>query len=94
MVLLCRDDPLPDDIDLKALLADLGAQPFGAETGLSVAWFENGALVTNEKERGPSMKNVVGSGSPMERINDEVQKRVGRHFGYTRAVTFGNLGGK
>jgi serine/threonine protein kinase len=92
MVLLARETPLPAEVDLKAALAGLGAQKLAEEEGTSVAWFENGEVVRDEPLRAPNLKAVTAGSSPLERINGEVQRRVGRHFTYTRAVTFGTLG--
>jgi tRNA A-37 threonylcarbamoyl transferase component Bud32 len=94
LVLLARETPLPAHVDLAAELADLGEQPPADREGLSVAWFENGEVVRDEPTRAANLKAVQGSVSPLERVNAEVQRRVGGHFTYTRAVTFGNLGGK
>ena len=87
---------MPAEVDLKAELGGLGAVPLPAEDrdGQAVAWFADGQVVKNEPERAANLGRVKGGDNPLERINDEVQRRVGKHFEYTRAVTFGNLGGK
>jgi serine/threonine protein kinase len=92
LVLLVREEPLPRDVDLTALLADLGAQ---TTSDLQAAgWFQNGELVTGEKDRGPSFKQARASDNPVLRTQQLVQERVKGHFAYTRAVTFGNEGGR
>jgi serine/threonine-protein kinase len=91
LVLLARDEPLPSEADLKKELAGLGRHPLADPEGLSVAWFENGALVRDEPLRAPILTDVRDGSSPLERVNREVQRRVGRYFTYSRAVTFGCL---
>jgi hypothetical protein len=91
MVLLCRDDPLPEDVDLKAILGRFGPQPLAGQDAGVVAWFENGTTVRDEPRRAPLARPVKG-GNPLERLNREVQRRVKGHFSYTRAITYGNEG--
>jgi serine/threonine protein kinase len=91
IVLLCRDDVLPPDVDLKGLLGRFGPQPLAGQDVGVVAWFENGDVVRNEPLRAPLAKPVEG-GNPLERLNREVQRRVKEHFSYTRAITYGNEG--
>ena len=59
----------------------------------AVAWFENGKTVQDEKQRAPLTTPVEGS-NPLERLNAEIHKRAKGQFGYTRAITYGNEGGK
>jgi serine/threonine protein kinase len=92
LVLLVREEPLPPDVDLAALLAGLGAQT--TSDLQAVGWFQNGELVTREKDRAPSFKQVRASDNPVLRTQQVVQERVKGHFAYTRAVTFGNEGGR
>jgi serine/threonine protein kinase len=91
MVLLCRDDLLPEDVDLKGLLGKFGPQPLGGQELTVVAWFENGDTVRDEPLRAPLAKPVEG-GNPLERLNREVHRRVKEHFSYTRSITYGNEG--
>ncbi len=93
MVLLCRDDLLPEDVDLKALLGTFGPQPFAGQDRHAVSWFENGTTVRDEAQRAPLTTPVEGS-NPLERLNSEIHKRAKGHFGYTRAITYGNEGGE
>ena len=93
MVLLCRDDPLPADVDLQATLGTFGEQSLQGQRRDAVAWFENGEMERNQEYRAPLVTPVDGS-SPLERINSEIHKRAKRHFSYTRAITYGNEGGK
>jgi serine/threonine protein kinase len=91
IVLLCRDDPLPEDKDLAALLGKFGPVPLEGQDAGAVAWFENGEMVRDEPQRAPLVKPVV-EGNPLERLNREVQRRVKGEFSYTRAITYGYLG--
>ncbi len=79
-------------MDLAALLGDLGAQTTSDLE--AVGWFQNGELVTSEKDRAPSFKQTRASDNPVLRTQEVVQQRVKGHFAYTRAVTFGNEGGR
>jgi serine/threonine protein kinase len=92
LVLLVREEPLPRDVDLAALLADLGAQT--TPDLHAVGWFENGELVTGEKDRAPNFKQARPSDHPVLRTQQRVQERVKGLFAYTRAVAFGNEGGR
>jgi hypothetical protein len=91
LLLLAREERLPEDVDLAGLLADLGPQKM--EDKLDHAWFENGALVRDDELRAPSLKSRPSS-NPMVRINGLLQKRLGGYFSYTRGVTFANRGGQ
>ncbi len=91
MVLLCRDDPLPGDVDLVGLLGPFGAQPLAGQDTRAVAWFENGEPVQDEPQRAPLTVPVAG-GNPLERLNRAVYRRAKRHFAYTVAITYGNEG--
>jgi hypothetical protein len=95
MLLLVRETPLPADVDLAKALSGLGRQGRSREEELNdVAWFENGRLVTREKERAANLKDVGESSNPVLRLQYTLRERLGGHFEYTRAVTFGNRGGK
>jgi hypothetical protein len=91
MVLLCRDDPLLEDVDLKGILGRFGPQPLAGQDVTTVAWFENGEAVHDEPQRAPLTKAGEG-GNPLEQLNREVQRRAQGHFSYTRAITYGNEG--
>src|SRR5262249_58254082 len=71
-----------------------GAPRPGAREGESGAGCENGGVVRDAPTRAADLTVVQGSVSPLERVNAEVQRRLGGHFSYTRAVTFANQGGK
>ena len=94
LFMLCLEKPLPEDIDLQMILKDLGPQKTTGVDAGAVAWFENGNVVRDEPNRAASLGKVVEGSNPVERINRQLQGRVSRHVnGYTRSVTFGNLGG-
>jgi hypothetical protein len=90
LLLLLRDEPLPPDVDLAALLGNL--EPQTTSDLQAAGWFENGALVTGEKDRAPSFKQTHPSDNLVLRTQQVVQQRVKGLFAYTRAVTFGNEG--
>lgn len=95
MLLLVRETLLPKSIDLEALLKGLPKQHRSREEELGeVAWFENGQVVTDEKNRAANLKKAVGSSNPNVALQSELQKRLKDLFTFTRAVTFGNAGGK
>jgi serine/threonine protein kinase len=91
MVVLCRDEPLPEEVDVGQMLGEFGRQSLAGQLPGAVAWFENGVTVTDEPQRAPLTKAVEG-GNPLERVNREIQRRVKGHFSYTRAITYVNEG--
>jgi hypothetical protein len=94
LLLLVRETPLPRDVDLAKILAGLEPQQRKRDEELAeVAWFENGEVVRDEKDRGPNLVDTVKSSNPILRLHHELHERLGKHFTYTRAVTFGNRGG-
>jgi serine/threonine protein kinase len=95
LLLLVRTTPLPQDVDLKTALAGLGAQKRSNKDELSeVAWFEDGRLVRDEQGRGADLKVTVEGQNAVLRLHHTLRQRLGNQFEYTRAVTFGNQGGK
>jgi hypothetical protein len=92
LLLLTRRTPLPAGVDLEGRLRGLGPQ-----TGLAPAeavWFRDWETVRDEPGRGPLLNNPPGSSHPAERAQQELKRRLGDLFGFTRAVCFGNEGGK
>jgi serine/threonine protein kinase len=89
LLLLARETPLERDVDLPNLLGDLGPQAWPDLR--YVAWFQNGAEVTDEPDRAPSGK-VGESSNPAVRTQQRVRQRLGERFVFTRAVSFGNQG--
>jgi hypothetical protein len=95
LLLGVRATPLPVNVDLEAVLAGLGTQARdNADELREVAWFQNGDLVWDEKDRAPNLGGTKGSGNPMLRLQYVLGERLGEHFEFTRAVTFGYQGGK
>jgi tRNA A-37 threonylcarbamoyl transferase component Bud32 len=95
LLLLARETPLPEDTDLGRALAGMKPQKRKNQAELGeVAWFEDSGLVTDEKGRAANLKDTGVSTNPVLRFQQELRERLGQRFGYTRAVTFGNLGGK
>jgi hypothetical protein len=95
LLLLVRETPLPEDVDLGKALSGLGAQKREREEDLNeVAWFENGQVVKDERERAANLAATETATSPVLRLQQALRQRLGGQFEYTRAVTFGNKGGK
>lgn len=92
MVLLCRDEILPSNVDLQAKLGEFGEQSFKEQDSLAVSWFENGYTVRDEPKRAPLAKAVKG-GNALEQLNREIFRRVQQDFSYMRSITYGNEGG-
>lgn len=93
LLMLVRDTPLPSDVDLKAVFAGLPAQQ-RADVAAS-AWFENGEVVRNEVDRGAvKLGQAVESQDPILRTQSLLRTRLKELFPYTRAVCFGNKGGR
>jgi hypothetical protein len=86
--MLVRDTPLPANVDLPALLGDLGEQA-GTDHEY-VRWFENGRVVTGEPTRSPGGR--VHTSDPVERTQARMRERLGALFPFSRAVSFYNLG--
>jgi serine/threonine protein kinase len=95
MLLLVRSTPLPESVDLNAALAGLGEQKRNNRDELNeVAWFEDGRLVRDEEGRAFNLKETQEAQNPVLRLQNTLRNRLGERFEYTRAVTFGNQGGK
>jgi len=95
LLLLAREAPLPADVDLAKVLAGLGKQDRRNQDELGeVAWFENGMLVKDDPDRAANLKEISPASNPVLRLQGELKRRLGGQFAYTRAVTFGNLGGR
>jgi serine/threonine protein kinase len=88
LLLLVRETPLERDVVLPNLLGDLGPQAWPDLR--YVAWFQNGAEVTDEPDRAPS--RIGESANPAVRTQQRVRQRLGERFVFTRAVSFGNQG--
>jgi serine/threonine protein kinase len=90
LVLLVRDTPWPREQDLAALLGPLEPQPMIDPQAM--AWFENGALIRDERDRAPHLQGRVSS-NVLLRTQQRLQEKLRRHFSYQRAVSFTNQGG-
>ena len=94
LLLMVRETPLPEEENLAGLLAGLRTQtPSNVKELGEIAWFDNGRLVASEKTRAANLQHLGVSSSPILRMQEELGKRLAGRFAYTRAVTFGNLGG-
>jgi hypothetical protein len=93
LILLVRDEPWPADKDMAALFADLPRPKPAAknETIRAAAWFENGKLITKEKEqdRGSiNEKRILDTQDPLLYLQDLLRTKLKSDFPYSRAVCF------
>jgi hypothetical protein len=90
ILLLARATRLPDSERLEERLQGLGPQQ-----GLvpeEAAWFRNWEL-EHSVERAPNPGKTVATGQAAEKTQQELHRRLGCLFSFTRAVCFGNEGG-
>jgi serine/threonine-protein kinase len=89
LLLLVREEPLPEDGDLPKLFAGLPKQNELPDPR-SRAWFENGELVRHDPDRGPPV--LIGQGDPRDDAVVQTQAllrdKLRPLFPYTRAVCF------
>jgi hypothetical protein len=91
LALLARETPLPPDVDLRAELGDQGRQT--AQDIRAAVWFENGAVVRHERERGPVFFDTHKADDPVLRAQQRLRELQQRHgFSYTRAASFADRG--
>ncbi len=90
LVLLARETPLPQGVDLKAELGKV--EPQTLQKLESTVWFENGAVVTKEQGRSAVGWNERKIGDPVQATQGLIRSRLGKWFPYTRAVSFGDRG--
>jgi hypothetical protein len=101
LVLLAREEKLPDDFDLLKVFADLPKQQ--SKFREEAAWFENGQLVRNDRMRSsigfdldrgkPDAKKTVEIDDPVIRLQVLLRsEEMKRRFPYTRGVCFSNAG--
>jgi hypothetical protein len=84
LFLLCRDDPLPEDVKPLRLVTGLGSQP---EVQLDrPVWFENGQLDRAPERVGPV--SLTGDNHPVLRTQKLLSGPLRQLFGTTRAVCF------
>jgi hypothetical protein len=91
LLLLAREEKLPADADegLAQLLAELW-KPERLKDVRLAAWFENGELVTTERDRGPvrfDQRREVGE--IVARTQRHLHDRLREQFPYVRAVCYG-----
>jgi predicted Ser/Thr protein kinase len=90
-LLLARDTPLEANVKLETLLADLGKQP--AIDPRSVVWFENFSMINKKGGlRGPDFDNPKEIVDEVYRVQSNLEARLGKHFSYSIAASFANLG--
>lgn len=91
LLLLARDEPLPPDANVAGLFAGLPVQK--AFDPRVAAWFENGSLVRNERDRGPiRLDQAKESDDPVLCTQSLLKTRLNSLFPYTRGVSFANRG--
>jgi hypothetical protein len=93
LILLVRDEPWPADKDIAALFAGLPRPKPAAknEPIRAAAWFENGKLITKEKEqdRGAiNEKRILEIDDPLLHLQDLLRTTLKSDFPYSRAVCF------
>jgi hypothetical protein len=89
LVLLARATPLSPEVDLRA---ELGRLPRQTGRDLrAMVWFEDGAVVRDEPGRMPRF-DEKDQDDPVLATQERIRARLGRHFTYTRAVSFANQG--
>jgi serine/threonine protein kinase len=94
LLLLARETPLSDAEQelLPTLFPDLPRQQ-GGPTSWAV-WLENGEVVLDEKDRGPIRPQIVAATEDPELQVRELMNNLKPWFPYSRAVLFGNQGGR
>jgi serine/threonine-protein kinase len=97
LLLLAREEPLSEaeNAALPELFAGLPKAKV-ADVGVA-AWFENGELVSGEREptRGAiRLEQAQAADDPVLRLQGLLRTKLKGVFGYSRAVCFGNVGAK
>jgi serine/threonine protein kinase len=92
LLLLARETPLPDDIDLAQLLAALPPQTM--QHARSLVEFQNGAVINQiqRKDRSPQFFNAQQIDDPVLQTQQLIQQELTPHFPLIRAVSFANQG--
>lgn len=101
LILLARSEKLADDVDVTALFAGLPKQR--SRFVQEAAWFENGQLVIDDRERSsigfdiergrPDARNTAEIADPVIRLQVLLRSNeIRRLFPYTRGVCFSNAG--
>jgi hypothetical protein len=90
-ILLARDTPLPQTEDLQARLAGLGPQQ-GLEPD-EAFWFKDWVQVRDAYRAAKPGPQKEASSAAVH-LQAELQRRLGGLFPWSRAICFGNIGGK
>lgn len=88
LLLLAREKPLPDELDLPTLLADVPSLELKEPQGV----FEFDDWRLKGLTRGDFDPTVFDAVDPVLRRNDILRERLAEHFSCSYAVTFANLG--
>ncbi|MCI0461477.1 MAG: protein kinase [Gemmataceae bacterium] len=90
LLLLVRESPWPRAVDLQALVS--GLPPQRRQHPQAAVWFENGAVVLNEAERGPSFFVTKEIDDPVLQTQQLLKGKLQPYCSYSRAVSFANQG--
>jgi tRNA A-37 threonylcarbamoyl transferase component Bud32 len=100
LLLLVREQKLPDDVDIAKLFE--GLPPQKSLHRREAAWFENGLLVQGDRDRTavnfdaerarPLLGQQVMIDDPVLQTQALLRTRVKEFFPYSRAVCFSNVG--
>jgi hypothetical protein len=92
IVLLARDSPLPETMDLESAVS--GLQPQKIQSPDALVEFENGHPVTDgmDHSRAPLFFDPQRLGDPLLQNQQLLQERLGRHFQFITTVNFANRG--
>jgi hypothetical protein len=90
LLLLVRPTPLPFEVALDRLLADM--PPQRRQDPRAVVWFENGEVVRHEAERAFALFDPQRIDDPVLQTQVMLQDRLRPYFAYTRAVSYANQG--
>jgi serine/threonine protein kinase len=89
LVFLARTTPLPPELPLKALFADLPAQPI--QNGQMLVWLEKGEH-SGSDGRSLDFDNVKPMNNQAAKLKQQLEQRLKSHFELFRAVSLANRG--
>jgi hypothetical protein len=92
LILLVRETPLPEDIDLRDVLNEL--PPQSLQHPQAIVEFENGAIITakQDRDRGPKFFDTGRIDDPIRQTAKLIQQSLSHHFTIIRSVSFANQG--
>lgn len=99
LLMLVRNSPLPQDVDLQSLIGQLPAQAMQKPS--SVVWFVNGSPVTEDAyvsqlaenaNRAPQFFNPQKVNDPVLNAQAELYEQLKDHFQLIQAAAFANAG--